>query len=86
MNNYFHFLTENWRKVELFPSKIAIEFISNSIWPDAPEKQNIILCVSYFQTHDDFKVDIMDMRDMSDIGSLFGTGKDEQRTSPEEPG
>lgn len=28
----------------------------------------------------------MDMRDMSDIGSLFGTGKDEQRTSPEEPG
>ncbi|XP_034328936.1 mediator of RNA polymerase II transcription subunit 12-like protein isoform X5 [Magallana gigas] len=37
------------------------------------------------ETHDDFKVDIMDMRDMSDIGSLFGTGKDEQRTSPEEP-
>lgn len=50
------------------------------------KKQNIMLCVSYFQTHDDFKVDIMDMRDMSDIGSLFGTGKDEQRTSPEEPG
>lgn len=64
---------------------IATEW-SGSIWSDAPKKQNIILCVSYFQTHDDFKVDIMDMRDMSDIGSLFGTGKDEQRTSPEEPG
>lgn len=64
---------------------IATEW-SGSIWSDAPNKQNIILCVSYFQTHDDFKVDIMDMRDMSDIGSLFGTGKDEQRTSPEEPG
>lgn len=64
---------------------IATEW-SGNIWSDAPKKQNIILCVSYFQTHDDFKVDIMDMRDMSDIGSLFGTGKDEQRTSPEEPG
>lgn len=49
-------------------------------------RNKTLFCVSYFQTHDDFKVDIMDMRDMSDIGSLFGTGKDEQRTSPEEPG
>lgn len=28
----------------------------------------------------------MDMRDMSDIGSLFGIGKDEQRISLEELG
>ncbi|XP_056005371.1 mediator of RNA polymerase II transcription subunit 12-like protein isoform X2 [Ostrea edulis] len=39
------------------------------------------------EPQDDFKVDIMDMHtvELSDFGSLFGTGKDEQRTSPEEP-
>nr|XP_022287518.1 mediator of RNA polymerase II transcription subunit 12-like protein isoform X2 [Crassostrea virginica] len=39
------------------------------------------------ETPDDFKVDIMDMHTMesTDFGSLFGTGKDEQRTSPEAP-
>lgn len=74
----------NWKlnKLSYSPSKNAVELFDQMHL----KKQIIMLCVSYFQTHDDFKVDIMDMRDMSDIGSLFGTGKDEQRTSPEEPG
>ena len=60
------------------------------IW-DSPGNITVIWLfyfLSCLKTPDDFKVDIMDMHTMesTDFGSLFGTGKDEQRTSPEAPG